>query len=54
MRTPLLIALITIATAALALAQTIPLTEPGYELPYGEAAEFTFTPTGDYDSGRLG
>ncbi|HCA48737.1 MAG TPA: hypothetical protein DEP45_15705, partial [Armatimonadetes bacterium] len=53
MRTPLLIALIMIATAGLCLAQTIPLAEPGYELPYGEAAEFTFTPTGDYSSVRL-
>lgn len=42
-----------ILLAAPLLAETIPLAEPGYVLPYGGEAEFVFTPAGEYRSVRL-
>ncbi len=36
-----------------AAAETIELAEPGWVLPYGEEAELSFTPEGDYASVRL-
>lgn len=40
-------------TAHAATAETISLAEPGYVLRYGEQADFTFVPRGDYRSVRL-
>lgn len=34
-------------------AETIELAPPGYELPYGERAQFDFEPVGDYGSVHL-
>ncbi len=34
-------------------AEIIPLAEQGTVLPYGETADYAFTPTGDYQSARL-
>lgn len=47
---------LSVALAALAaplLAETVPLAEPGYVLPYGGEAQFAFTPEGEYRSVRL-
>ncbi|MBD3293545.1 MAG: hypothetical protein GF393_11520 [Armatimonadia bacterium] len=52
MRTAIIAALIAV-TGTLCMAETTPLAEPGYELAYGESAEFAFTPTGQYGSVRL-
>lgn len=53
MRITLTLAAVVVLTSALCAAETIPLAEPGFELPYGGSAEFTFTPTGEYESVRL-
>ncbi len=53
MCTSIVIALIIATTATVGCAETIPLADPGYELAYGESAEFTFTPADDYQSVRL-
>lgn len=53
MRTGSLLTAALLACASLCTAQTIELAEPGYQLEYGDSADFTFVPTGDYESVRL-
>ncbi len=51
--TPAIIALLIVTASVAWSAETMTLAEPGYELAYGESAQLTFTPTGDYQSVHL-